>query len=520
MWNGVKALRGMLSLIFVFFSFKSDAQPLLVWEQQRIIYFQSEFGKPSLKKSVHFSVHAPAAGLVIQAPDFFQLSSDGISFSRFAVFSLEQLRKGKQTLYVQFYPDRNTLAVLDTLQLTGAQAAAGQAFFLQGDVFSVNHTLDIVNWNIAWFGSKTAGFGPADDDLAQANIKKIMDSLDADVYVFSEVVDTLRFSKLIASMPAYGYKLTDYCSGAASNNTAAYAVGQKLAFVYRKSIFSSIAARGMLRQSESARINWANGRFPFLVEAKIAGSSGGAGIDFILLHGKSGNTLSDHQKREGAAKELKDSLDTYFKTKPLMILGDFNDDLDTAITSGIPALPSAYGPFVSDSMGLNHYQAVSLLLSKTGSRTISAYPDPVDHVVLSDELKGFYIRGSVRVVYEVSQWVKQFNTTTSDHFPVLTRLLLSTNTVTTVTNPELPGAVYSIRQFEKKLEVTGSNTEGRLKFHLFSANGQLLFQSGDIIAANGKFRKEIDVAKLSPGVYVLQLECKGKIKAIRIFIHP
>ena len=517
MWNGVKALRGLVLLIFVFFSFKSDAQPLLVWEQQRIVYFQSEFGKPSLKKSVHFSVHAPAAGLVIQAPDFFQLSSDGISFSRFAVFSLEQLRKGKQTLYVQFHPDRNTLAVLDTLQLTGAQAAGGQTFFLQGDVFSANQTLDIVNWNIAWFGSKTAGFGPADDDLAQANIKKIMDSLDADVYAFSEVVDTLRFIKLIASMPAYGYKLTDYCSGAANNNTAAYAVGQKLAFVYRKSIFSSIAARGMLRQSESARINWANGRFPFLIEAKVAGSSG---IDFILLHGKSGNTLADHQKREGAAKELKDSLDTYFKNKPLMILGDFNDDLDTAITSGISALPSAYGPFVSDSMGVSHYQAVSFLLSKTGSKTMSAYPEPVDHVVLSDELKGFYIRGSVRVVYEVSQWVKQFNTTTSDHFPVLTRLLFSANTVTPVINPELPGALYSIMQFGKKLEVAGSNTEGRLKFHLFSANGQLLFQSGDIIAANGKFRKEIDVAKLSPGVYVLQLECKGKIKAIRIFIHP
>ena len=516
MWNSVRAPRALVLLIFLFFSFKSNAQSLLVWEQQRIIYFQTEFGKPSLKQAVNFSVRAPVAGLVIQAPDYFQLSSDGISFSRFAVFSLEQLRKGKQTLYVQFHPDRNTLAVLDTLQLTGAQAAAGQAFFLQGDVFSANQTLDIVNWNIAWFGSKTAGFGPADDDLAQANIKKIMDSLEADVYAFSEVVDTLRFSKLIASMPAYGYRLTDYCSGAANNNTAAYAVGQKLAFVYRKSIFSSIAARGMLRQSESARINWANGRFPFLVEAKIAGSSG---IDFILLHGKSGNTLADHQKREGAAKELKDSLDNYFKNKPLIILGDFNDDLDTAITSGIPALPSAYGPFVSDSMGLNHYQAVSFLLSKTGSRTMSAYPDPVDHVILSDELKQAYLDGSVRVVYEVGKWVKNYTTTTSDHYPVISRLKLPVGTITYVINPVAVPAV-KIMQSGYLLALSAPVHAGSAAISVYTLQGSLVYSKDEIPSRAGFVRHQIDVTRWIPGSYVLRFASMGKTIALRIFIHP
>ena len=516
MWNSVRAPRALVLLIFLFFSFKSNAQSLLVWEQQRIIYFQTEFGKPSLKQAVNFSVRAPVAGLVIQAPDYFQLSSDGISFSRFAVFSLEQLRKGKQTLYVQFHPDRNTLAVLDTLQLTGAQAAAGQAFFLQGDVFSANQTLDIVNWNIAWFGSKTAGFGPADDDLAQANIKKIMDSLDADVYAFSEVVDTLRFSKLIASMPAYGYRLTDYCSGAANNNTAAYSVGQKLAFVYRKSIFSSIAARGMLRQSESARINWANGRFPFLVEAKIAGSSG---IDFILLHGKSGNTLADHQKREGAAKELKDSLDNYFKNKPLIILGDFNDDLDTAITSGIPALPSAYGPFVSDSMGLNHYQAVSFLLSKTGSRTMSAYPDPVDHVILSDELKQAYLDGSVRVVYEVGKWVKNYTTTTSDHYPVISRLKLPVGTITYVINPVAVPAV-KIMQSGYLLALSAPVHAGSAAISVYTLQGSLVYSKDEIPSRAGFVRHQIDVTRWIPGSYVLRFASMGKTIALRIFIHP
>ena len=519
MWNSVRAPRGMVLLIFLFFSFKSNAQSLLVWEQQRIIYFQTEFGKPSLKQAVHFSVQAPVEGLVIQAPDFFQLSADGISFSRFAVFSLEQLRKGKQILYVQFYPQRNMSAVLDTLQLTGAQATPGQTFFLQGDTFSRDHTLDIVNWNIEWFGSKTTGFGPADDDLAQANIKKIMDSLDADVYAFSEVVDTLRFSKLIASMPGYGYKLTDYCSGAASNNTAAYAVGQKLAFVYRKSIFSSVAARGMLRQSESARINWANGRFPFLNEATFNSNLGGAKINFILLHGKSGNTFSDHQKRVGATKELKDSLDLFFKHMPLVILGDFNDDLDTAITSGISALPSAYAPFVNDSVGLSHYKAASFLLSRTGSRTLSSYPDPVDHLVLSDELKQAYLDGSVRVVYEVGKWVKNYTLTTSDHYPVISRLKLPVGTITSVINPVAVPAV-KVMQSGYLLTLTAPVHAGSAAISIYTLQGSLVYSKDEIPSRAGYVRHQIDVARWIPGSYVLRFASMGKTIALRIFIHP
>jgi hypothetical protein len=509
----------LVLLIFLFYSFKSNAQSLLVWEQQRIIYFQTEFGKPSLKQAVHFSVQAPVEGLVIQAPDFFQLSADGISFSRFVVFSLEQLRKGKQTLYVQFYPERTMLVVLDTLQLTGAKAAAGQTFFLQGDTFSRDQTLDIVNWNIEWFGSKTTGFGPPDDDLAQANIKKIMDSLDADVYAFSEVVDTLRFSNLIASMPRYGYKLADYCSGASSNNTAAFAVGQKLAFVYRKSIFSSIAARGMLRQSQSAKVNWANGRFPFLNEATFNSNLGGAKINFILLHGKSGNTLADHQKRVGASKELKDSLDLFFTHMPLVILGDFNDDLDTAITSGISALPSAYAPFVNDSVGLSHYKAVSFLLSRTGSRTLSAYTDPVDHLVLSDELKQAYLDGSVRVMYEAGKWVKNYTTTTSDHYPVFSRLKLQAGPITSVSNPvDLPAV--KVMKTGHLLTLSAPMQARSVSLAAYTLQGELLYTKDKIPVRAGLLYHQIDVSRWIPGNYVLRITTMGKTTALRIFIHP
>jgi len=92
-----------------------------------------------------------------------------------------------------------------------------------------------------------AGQGPTNDDQAQANIKRVMDSLDADVYAFSEVVDINRFKTLIESSAGYGFVVSDYCSNAANTSSGSYAPGQKIAFAYRKSVITNPVARGLLK---------------------------------------------------------------------------------------------------------------------------------------------------------------------------------------------------------------------------------------------------------------------------------
>jgi endonuclease/exonuclease/phosphatase family metal-dependent hydrolase len=494
------------------------AQPLMVWEQQRLLHFQSPAGLPSPPKMVGFQVTSPDVPLVIQSPDGFQLSVNGIDFSRFAVFTADQLRKGRQVLFVRFAPNQPVDGVCDTLRLTGVHAGAGQAFHLHGSTLDHTQALDLVNWNIQWFGSKTTGFGPADDDLTQSNIRTIMDSLNADMYAFTEVVDTLRFSRLVASLPGYGYVLAPYCSGAAVNNTAAYAAGQKQAFVFRKSLFSYIKTRGLLRGSSTANINWANGRFPFLMEAGLI-AAGGAPWYFVVLHGKSGVTPVDHEKRRAAVLELKDTLDLHFRDKALVLLGDFNDDLDTAIAGGIQANASSYFPLVADSTAAHHYLAVSTLLSKTGSRTMAAYADPVDHVVISDELRQVYLSSSVRVVYEVGKWVKNYSTTTSDHYPVISRFKLQSGTITSVSDPDAAPAIKVI-QSGRHLNLLVPVTTGTVAIAAYTLQGGLLYAKDKIQVRAGLLHHQVDVSKWIPGNYVLRITTMGKTTALRIFIHP
>ena len=455
---------------------------------------------------------------MVTAPIAFEVSVDGVSFSRFAIYDLVRLRTGRQSLFVRFYPRQAYNGFLDTLQLTGASTWKGHAFYLHGSTLPYSETLDVVNWNIEWFGSRVAGFGPDNDDLAQLNIRKVMDSLDADVYAFTEVVDTFRFHQLIAGLEGYTYLIADYCSGSAGNQTAAYAAGQKLAFVYRKSLFRNIKARPLLSATASAKVNWANGRFPWLIEA-VSADDPVKKFHFVQLHGKSGILETDHQKRKDAAKELKDTLDSFFKDQFLILLGDFNDDLDTAITMSSPTKHSSYDEFVSDSTGDHHYASISRLLSETGSRSMASYPDPVDHLVISDELKPYVVKGSVRVVYEVKEWIKNYSTTTSDHFPVLSRFHWPPAIITGINDVTAPLSVFQVKQIGKQLIFSGRQSSGIPGYEILSVTGQRLVYHPEKRSGNGHFQLSTDVSLLSEGIYIVRMFLKGKTRSMRIFIR-
>jgi hypothetical protein len=67
-------------------------------------------------------------------------------------------------------------------------------------------TLEVVSWNVEWFGANFDG--PADDNLQEVNVKKVLRYLNADLYGLVEVVDTAHFRKVVDSLGInWGYVL-------------------------------------------------------------------------------------------------------------------------------------------------------------------------------------------------------------------------------------------------------------------------------------------------------------------------
>lgn len=336
--------------------------------------------------------------------------------------------------------------------------------------------LDVVSWNLEFFGAPFAS-GPADKDLQENNVKNIMSWLNADLFGLLEVVDTMRLRRVVDFLgnSEFGFVIAPYCSGNTTGTGNGWLNGQKQAFIYRKSVFSNVTARGMMRNSATANTNWASGRFPYLFSATATINGTSKNVNFILLHGKAGSTLDDFLKRSGGCTELKDTLDTYFSNTLNFIIGDYNDALHTSIYSGSSV--SSYTSLVSDSTDADSYKSVTLPLGVAGQTSMINFPNVIDNHVISNEVVPLYIPGTAQVKTDVTLVVPNYVTAhnTSDHYPVMSRYNLAgiITGLPVVTLSEL-GLSAGPNPFSSQLHLVASKNVNDVQIRLINAAGQAI----------------------------------------------
>lgn len=288
-------------------------------------------------------------------------------------------------------------------------------------------TLDIASWNLEWFGDPSNG--PSNEALQLSNVRDVIAGTDFDLWGVEEVVNTTSFSSLISQLPGYAGLVANDPSvvdGAAFysdfNNQE-----QKVGIVYKTSIISVVSASVILTQSD---FDFA-GRPP--LELKLRATLNGATQDMIVivLHAKCCSDTDSYQRRLNASNALKAYLDATYPTQKVWLIGDWNDDVDTSITTGFA---SPYQNFVTDSA---RYTVQTKVLSDAGIASTTSFPDTIDHHMNTNDAATTYIAGSAEV-YRVDSFVPGYANTTSDHFPVLTRYTVSggsTAPSVTVTSP-------------------------------------------------------------------------------------
>jgi endonuclease/exonuclease/phosphatase family metal-dependent hydrolase len=301
------------------------------------------------------------------------------------------------------------------------------------DSIPKSKTLDVVNWNFEFFGATIEQYGqeygPADEALQFGNIKRVIDSLNADIIAVEEVSDEVLFSQLVNQLgmgftcsPRYSYSF---------NGPDDSFPPQKVCLIYNKTIITVLSARPMFESLyDLARTSqpellpnypggtpssfYSSGRLPFLVNTEVNLNGLKENISFIVIHAKSGATAADRERRLYDAKVLKDSLDANFETSKVVVLGDLNDDLDESIVVG---QTSPYQMFVDDAA---HYLPITKSLSDQGARSTVSFQDVIDHQIISNDLADEYIPGSVQIIAPF-RYIVNYAGTTSDHLPVISR---------------------------------------------------------------------------------------------------
>jgi Lamin Tail Domain len=271
-------------------------------------------------------------------------------------------------------------------------------------------TLDIASWNIEWFGD--TGNGPTNEALQLQNARAVIAGANMDIWGVAEIVSLSQWNSLKSQLPGYaGFiaKEPNVVNGAAFysdfNNTE-----QNVGILYKTSIATVTDARVILTSSDN---NFA-GRPPLQVTLRVTLNGTTENIVVIILHAKCCSDSDSWTRRRNASNALKSYLDTNFPTQKVWVIGDFNDDVDTSITSGNA---SPYANFVNDAA---RYRFPTKALSDAGISSTISFPDTIDHHLNSNEANATYVAGSVEV-FRVDSFITNYGNTTSDHFPALSR---------------------------------------------------------------------------------------------------
>lgn len=268
-------------------------------------------------------------------------------------------------------------------------------------------TLDIASWNLEWFGS--TGNGPTDEALQLSNVRDVIAGTDFDLWGLEEVVSNTQFNSLVSQLPGYaGFVAND---PTVVNGSAFYSASeQKVALLYKTSIVSVQSAQVILTQNDS---DFA-GRPPLEVKLRFSLNGATADVVVIVFHAKCCADSTSYQRRVNASSALKAYLDATYPTQKVWAIGDWNDDVDTSIFSGNP---SPYQNFVTDSA---RYIVQTKVLSDAGLASTVSNPEVIDHHMNTSEVAATYIANSAEID-RVDAFVPSYGTTTTDHFPVLTR---------------------------------------------------------------------------------------------------
>lgn len=388
-------------------------------------------GSTTSAQEFTFSAVGYTADVVVSAPANFELSKDGTTFARTLTYTSAEAAASNK-VYVRFAPATTSFISSGPVSFTSGSVAAITRGMLTGSSLLKANTLEVVTWNVEWFGSTSNG--PSDEALQFENAKKVITELNADIIGVQEIVDEAKMHQL-ATETGYAY-VSETMSWQASNE-------QKVGYLYKPStvtvkkekvllskLFSDIKA-GTTNLSDyptNDELFWASGRLPYLVQFEATINGVKQTLNVVNLHAKANgeNSTQDYERRKYDAKVLKDSLDAHYNTANLIILGDFNDDVDVSVIG--TNQKSSFDVFVADNA---NYKTLTYDLSLAGKNTYESgsLKSFLDHIFISNEMFDEYVENTTAIEEGLLSLIPNFRTNTSDHLPVSARFILTADPV-------------------------------------------------------------------------------------------
>ena len=380
-------------------------------------------------------------------------------------------------------------AVPAMVLITSSIAASAQSLPVKG----AETTLDIGTWNIEHFGNDEV---PPAGETQLANASEVIRHAGIDLWSVQEIEDAADFNELVNA-------LGDGWAGELDVASSNLHVG----FLYKTDVIDVRRISNILSQYSVAFA----GRRPVQMEADVMLPDTTFTAVFIALHMKCCSDDASWQKREEASNRLKMHIDTSFPGDPVIVVGDFNDELVKSIS---PGRPSPYSNFVDDP---GSYLFATQRLDEEGTNTYCdsttcSSGSTIDHILFTNELRDAFMDGSADTYDEVldpQNGIVSYTMTTSDHLPVFARFQFPLNTG----RESLPNYVFRIESIfpnpvRNVVHINYSVSEvGLVTIRIVDILGRTLRTVEDRVV-QGSHDVQLNDVHLPAGLYLLQVQAE------------
>ena len=356
-------------------------------------------------------------------------------------------------------------------------------------------TFELVTWNIEWFGSTNNG--PSNEDLQLRNAARVMQNMDADMYLLQEITSSSALQELTDRLDGYRSFIADHIS-----------ISLKTAYIYKTSTIDSISAGAVTLFQD--RNDWAQ-RLPFRFRFSFEVGDVVQNIIAVNIHAKA-NTggFSDreesYQKRVRAAEDLERYISDRQSDSYVIIAGDYNDDMDVSIFDN---RETPYDDFLENERS---FRVLTKELTDAGEQSTVGFSSMIDHITITDELFDTFIVGS-QEVFDADQLISDYGNTTSDHFPVWAKFDFTGGLVSNEEIPanDLPNSIRLKQNFPNPFNPSTTisfelNRNARINLEIFDILGRQIsspIRNRQFSAGSHQVTFEAD--NLSSGVYVYRL---------------
>jgi endonuclease/exonuclease/phosphatase family metal-dependent hydrolase len=272
-------------------------------------------------------------------------------------------------------------------------------------------TMDVGAWNIKQFQNA---------DPQMGNVVATMQQSGVDIWGLQEVTSAAVLNALLT-------RLGDEWDGRLATSSNLYT-----AFVFKKDVIS-VRSVGPMFTGGQFDYEFA-GRPPLVMEADVTLSDTTVTVLFVTVHMKCCSDGTSHDRRSGASSALKNRLDFLHGSDRIIVLGDFNDELDRSITFG---RSSPYANFVADAE-YDFLIADGNVGTYCGSSSSCRTGSTIDNILISSELSGTVVANSADRFAELLNDLPGYVSSTSDHLPVVARFSFASTTAVSDQPSSLP----------------------------------------------------------------------------------